>query len=285
MNATDIFKKTMNTLHKQGLRGVIKKTGEHVRRSLRKRSFKPYDTSLTVQGEKLDFYIGDVIGEEWYTNLHPDVPELAWLKSTVRQGDLAVDCGAHHGMISLLFAKWVGSAGQVVAFEALPTNAEIVRKNVELNGFNHIEVRQQAVGRVPGSIRFTLDSNASVARNGSKHTVEVPIVNLDAVFTDRKPDFLKIDVEGHEIEVIRGAKNVMAATPALAIEIHCIMFDKPAERVAELFQLIDMDSYASWIQFDYYDQPVPYNPSIHTPDYLIRYNKVNLFASPKSRIA
>jgi FkbM family methyltransferase len=285
MKVADIIKKTMNTLRKQGIGGVIRKTGEHVRRAMRQRTFEPYTIKRVVQGEEVDFYIGDVIGEEWYTNLHADVPELAWLKSNIREGDLAVDCGAHHGMISLLFAKWVGTAGQVVAFEALPTNAEIVRNNVELNGFKHIEVRQQAVGREPGSIRFTLDSNASVARNGSKHTVEVPIVNLDAVFTDRKPDFLKIDVEGHEIEVIRGAKNVMATKPALAIEIHCVMFDEPVKRVSELFKLIDMDSYHSWIQFDYYDEPVAYNPVVHTSEHLIRFNKVNLFAVPKHRDA
>lgn len=214
-----------------------------------------------------------------------DVPELAWLKSNIREGYLAVDCGAHHGMISLLFAKWVGTSGQVVAFEALPTNAEIVHKNVELNGFKHIEVRQQAVGREPGSIRFTLDSNASVARVDVKHSIEVPMINLDAAFPDQLPDFIKIDVEGHEIEVLKGAHRVMSSAPAFNIEVHCIMYDRPLDKVRELIDLLDLSRYTTWIQLEYYDDPIPYSTSVHTPEFIIGYDKVNLFAVPKHRDA
>jgi len=285
MKLNDYIQKTRHTLQKQGIAGVLSKTGAHLKRAIRQRTFKPYTIQKVVEGEEVTFYIGDVIGEEWYPALKERVPEQAWLKSHIRKGDFVADCGAHHGMISILCSKWVGADGRVVAFEALPTNADIVRRNKELNQADNLEVIHSAVGREPGSIRFTLDSNASVAREGDRNTVEVPIVNLDAVFTDRTPDFIKIDVEGHEIEVLKGAQRVMSSAPAFNIEVHCIMYDHPLARVRELIDLLDLSRYSSWIQLEYYDEPIPYDPSVHSPEFIVGFDKVNLFAVSKHRDA
>ncbi len=285
MKFNDYIQKTRNTLQKQGIVAVLTKTGTHLKRVVRQRTFKPYTIQKVVEGEDITFYIGDVIGEEWYPALKDRVPEQAWLKSHIRPGDFVADCGAHHGMISILCSKWVGPQGRVVAFEALPGNADIVRRNKELNHADNLEVRQQAVGREPGSIRFTLDSNASVARVDEKHSIEVPIINLDAAFPDQSPDFIKIDVEGHEIEVLKGAQRVMSSAPAFNIEVHCIMYDRPLDKVRELIDLLDLDRYTTWIQLEYYDDPIPYNASVHTPEFIIGYDKVNLFAVSKHRDA
>jgi FkbM family methyltransferase len=285
MKINDYIQKTRNTLQKQGIVAVLTKTGTHLKRVVRQRTFKPYTIQKVVEGEDISFYIGDVIGEEWYPALKERVPEQAWLKSHIRKGDFVADCGAHHGMISILCSKWVGPQGRVVAFEALPTNADIVRRNKELNHADNLEVRQQAVGREPGSIRFTLDSNASVARVDEKHSIEVPIINLDAAFLDQSPDFIKIDVEGHEIEVLKGAQRVMSSAPAFNIEVHCIMYDSPLDRVRELIDLLDLSRYITWIQLEYYDDPIPYDASVHTPEFIIGYDKVNLFAVSKHRDA
>lgn len=283
MKVNDYFRKTQNTLRKHGIGEVFRKSAAHVRRALRKYSFSPYTIKKTVQGETVDFYIGDVIGEEWYTQLAPDVPELAWLKGHLRPGDWVADCGAHHGMISLLMGRWVGPEGRVVSFEANPVNAEIVKKNMDLNAQTNVEVRQQAVGRNEGVLHFTLDSNGAVTDDRSSSTIEVPVVNLDAIFPDRKPDFVKIDVEGHEIEVLKGATQVMATAPGLNIEVHCIMFDRPKEKVAELLGLLKLERYDTWIMLEYYETPVPFDPAQHTPDFIVGFDKVNLFCIPKHR--
>lgn len=285
MKLNDYIQKTRNTLQKQGMAAVFSKTGAHIKRVIRQRTFKPYTIQKVVEGEDITFYIGDVIGEEWYPALKPRVPEQAWLKDHIRPGDLVADCGAHHGMISVLCSKWVGPNGRVVAFEALPGNADIVRRNKELNHADNLEVIHSAVGREPGSIRFTLDSNASVARDNDRHTIEVPIVNLDAIFTDRAPDFIKIDVEGHEIEVLKGAMRVMSTAPGFNIEVHCIMFDHPLAKVRELIDLLDLSRYNTWIQLEYYDEPIPYDSNVHTPEFIVGFDKVNLFAVPKHRDA
>lgn len=285
MKFNDYIQKTRNTFQKQGIGAVLSKTGTHLKRVVRQRTFRPYTIQKVVEGEDITFYIGDVIGEEWYPALKERVPEQAWLKSHIRPGDLVADCGAHHGMISILCSKWVGPQGRVVAFEALPGNADIVRRNKELNHADNLEVRQQAVGRESGSIRFTLDSNASVARVDVKHSIEVPMINLDAAFPDQLPDFIKIDVEGHEIEVLKGAHRVMSSAPAFNIELHCIMYDRPLDKVRELIDLLDLSRYTTWIQLEYYDDPIPYSTSVHTPEFIIGYDKVNLFAVPKHRDA
>lgn len=281
MTFSQIIKKTQNTLSKHGLMGVLSKVWMYLRRFFRKFTFKPYTIHRTVQGERIQFYIADVIGEEWYTKLHDDVPEIRWLKEHLSAGDHVVDCGAHHGLMSVLFAKWVGEKGRVTTFEALPTNAEVIKKNVLLNGLSNVTVRNEAVGKEEGTISFTLDSNASVATRADKRTIEVPLVNLDSAL-DSSATLLKIDVEGFELEVLKGASQLLKSRPALAIEIHCIMYNEPLNQVKELLDLLPLNDYKVWIQSGYYDELITYDPSIHHPEYFVQFDKVNLYAIPKA---
>jgi FkbM family methyltransferase len=281
MTFSQIIKKTKNTLLKHGLMGVFSKVWMYIHRFFRILTFSPYSIQRTVQGEPITFYIADVIGEEWYTNLKEDVPEIRWLKEHISKGDYVVDCGAHHGLMAVLFGKWVGPAGSVTTFEALPTNADVVKKNISLNNLQCVTVRNEAVGKEVGTISFTLDSNASVATSADKKTIQVPVVNLDSALNN-KPDLLKIDVEGFEMEVVKGASEILKSKPALAIEIHCIMYRDPVAEVTELLSLLNLGEYTTWIQSGYYDALIPYDPQIHTPAYFVQYDKVNLYAVPKS---
>jgi FkbM family methyltransferase len=281
MTFSQIIKKTQNTLSKHGFMGVLSKVWMYIHRFFRKFTFKPYTIQRTVQGEEITFFIADVIGEEWYTKLHEDVPEIRWLKEHLSAGDYVVDCGAHHGLMSVLCAKWVGEKGRVTTFEALPTNAEVIKKNVLLNGLSNVTIRNEAVGKENGTISFTLDSNASVATDVDKRTIEVPLVNLDSAL-ETAPTLLKIDVEGFELEVLKGASKLLQSRPALAIEIHCIMYNEPAAQVKELLDLLPMNDYQVWIQNAYYDELIPYDTSIHHPEYLVQFDKVNLYAVPKA---
>src|SRR5207244_3425661 len=84
--------------------------------------FRPYSQTMTIDGFSFEFYVGDVIGRRWYggTAVRGLGPEMQFVKDRVIQpGDIALDCGAHHGMNTILLAHWVGAAGQVIDFEAL----------------------------------------------------------------------------------------------------------------------------------------------------------------------
>ena len=71
---------------------------------------------------------------------------LSYLKSTLRKGDCFVDVGANIGLMTIFASKCVGNEGQVVAFEAHPKTAELLKENIQLNQLMNIQVCQYALG-------------------------------------------------------------------------------------------------------------------------------------------
>jgi FkbM family methyltransferase len=112
----------------------------------------------------------------------------------------------------------------VVAFEPLPANATYIRKMLRLNKFININVIEKAVISRSGSCFFDIAQNNHIGHVSQEKTaLQVEAVSLDDfVETSQiKPDFVKIDVEGGEGEVLAGMKNQLAsAQPIPVIEIH-----------------------------------------------------------------
>lgn len=222
------------------------------------------------------------MGEEWYAPQIEYVPELKWIKENLSEGDIVADCGCHHGFVGVLCSKWVGASGRVIGFEGLPQNVEIIRKNIQLNNLENFEVRNEAIGRKKGTVKFTPQSNAVVSEGDDGNAIEIPMVSLDEVFRSEKPTFLKIDVEGYELEVLKGAQGVMRTLPKLDIEIHCLLFKDSVSAVRELMELLQLPQYRAFIQFEWNSDLVPYNPEKHTPEMISGYDKINLFARPRN---
>ncbi len=255
----NLFARALVTLRSQGPAEALIKTTHYAKRAYRRLTFSPYTIEKEIAGERLRFYIGDVIGEEWYVPYREN-PELIWMKKHLHRGDLFVDCGCHHGMMTILASRWIGHDGRVVAFDGLPENIEIVRKN--------------------GTVRFARASNGYITER-SDNVVEVPIVTLDQFFADRRLNFLKIDVEGHELEVMKGARRIMRdLVPTLNIEVHCLQFHRPEESIEAIFKELPGAKYRVEVLLDYCGKPLPYEPSVHTPQFLAKFDKFSLLAAP-----
>lgn len=80
----------------------------------------------------------------------------------VDPGDLILQCGAHHGIHTLLLARRVGAAGHVWAVEAHPGNAGILRQNLSLNGLANVDVIEAAIGGSNGLITIDDNSNSRI---------------------------------------------------------------------------------------------------------------------------
>jgi FkbM family methyltransferase len=158
----------------------------------------------------------------------PEVQEV--LRKRVTPGMTFYDVGANIGFFSLAAARLVGPAGRVVAFEADPEIAARLREHAERNGFTWLVVEEKAAWSKSGPVSFArCDPATSPDRglgsvvtfsNGAAITVEG--VSLDDC-TERLglPDFIKCDVEGAEVEVFRGAKQLLAENrPTIVCEIH-----------------------------------------------------------------
>jgi FkbM family methyltransferase len=139
---------------------------------------------------------------------------------TVRAGDVVYDLGANVGFYTLLAAKLAGPTGRVVAFEPVPRNLGYLRRHLALNHCDNVSVVAAAVSDRSGTARF---------REGPAHTVgsltasdgyEVNVVALDD-FEGPVPRVIKIDVEGAEADVLRGAKRVLReARPMVLLSTH-----------------------------------------------------------------
>lgn len=148
---------------------------------------------------------------------------------TLQPGMTVIDIGAHIGYYSLLFAKLVGPRGSVFSFEPLPANFALLEKNVRLNNLHWVTPLNLAVFSRPGQITITVPDDqpnpgsASVRADHGAQKFDVNAITLDAFCVSRRlrPDFLKIDVEGAEQEVLLGARaTIQGHRPKILIELH-----------------------------------------------------------------
>ena len=163
---------------------------------------------------------------------------LAWLSGRVEpdvqsilerervSGGVFVDAGASIGFFSLLAARIVGPTGRVVAFEPQPAAASSIRGNAALNSFEQVMVVEAALGAEPGTavLRGVGTATAHIEEGDARDGLRVSCVSLDdflAAHAGLVPDLVKIDVEGHEGDVLAGMRTTLAEhRPVLVIELH-----------------------------------------------------------------
>ncbi|MDA4118522.1 MAG: FkbM family methyltransferase [Thaumarchaeota archaeon] len=174
---------------------------------------------------------------------------------TVKPGDVVLDVGAHIGSFTLKAAREVGPAGRVISFEPSSENFGLLGRNVAANSYANIRLYNVAVGSQPGTARLQLHqrrgTNSLYAHSTSESVgmEDVEVRTLDSVVRElnlARVDFMKIDVEGAELEVLKGAKEVLASFhPSIAMETHDF---GPSE--AELTEFL--------VAFGYAAKRVPY---------------------------
>jgi FkbM family methyltransferase len=156
---------------------------------------------------------------------HASPPLAPVLDAALHERSVFADVGASLGVYSLWAARQVGASGRVHAFEPVDAARNRLQRNLELNGFRHVEVEATAVGAEPGrlALRRVEGRSAATSRYARDPAgeLEVPVTTLDAYFSARPPPTLvKIDVEGMEGEVLRGAGRLLGSPrpPAVLLE-------------------------------------------------------------------
>lgn len=180
-------------------------------------------------------------GYEFYCRLNKDDFKLMALHEdeildqfNPKSGDTVVDVGAHIGLYSLIAAKRVGPSGKVIAIEPDPENCTLLQRNIELNGLTNITILQRAAFSsnsklklyLPGKERgFTKLSTIMATRAVTEDFIEVDADTLDHLMLLQgitEVNWIKIDVEGAELEVLKGATSTLSGSKniALLIEVH-----------------------------------------------------------------
>lgn len=158
----------------------------------------------------------------------PDYREMTFMKRYLRPGDTFVDVGANVGVYTLLASALVGAAGTVHAFEPSLTTARRLRENIELNQLANVRVQQFALSDQEGTAQLDIgcdDCIASLVPHGGSattaHQSDVKCATLDSLMPDLQAAMAKLDVEGAEPLVIRGARGLLAkgVPPVIQIEM------------------------------------------------------------------
>ncbi|EGP92870.1 FkbM family methyltransferase [Nitrosarchaeum koreense] len=143
--------------------------------------------------------------------------ETDLVKQEIKKGDVVIDIGANIGYYTLIFAKLVGDTGKVFAFEPDPTNFELLRKNIEANGYKNVILEQKALSNKEGKVTLALSKqntaghHISSEQQDSKNSIQVDAIIADNYFKnfERKINFVKMDVEGAESIVLGGMTNML----------------------------------------------------------------------------
>jgi FkbM family methyltransferase len=175
--------------------------------------------------------------------------ELHELPRLIRPGSIAVDVGAHFGTFSVPMARLVGKQGRVISIEPIAEDAELLERGARAlrlpitvlncalsSSEGEAELHVPLLGGSQKTALSSLEATTQAGDAGYMETRTVRTRTLDEVLgnVDLPVSFVKIDVEGHELDVLRGAERTLRAErPHLLIEINNDLGDRPVEDVFE----------------------------------------------------
>lgn len=153
---------------------------------------------------------------------------IGFIRNYLKKSDCFVDVGANIGLISLEASREVGSQGNVYSFEPHPYTAKILRFNISLNSMENIKAIEKGVGSEKGEAkiydRWDINRGGAslLSSNSDQEGFDIQVVTLDEVFENIKVSMIKIDVEGFELEVLKGAKRILSSVNPPIIIVECV---------------------------------------------------------------
>jgi FkbM family methyltransferase len=166
----------------------------------------------------------------------------------LKPGQTVLDIGAHIGLFAVVTAKLVGETGHVFSFEPTPFTRGVLEQVVELNGVADIvEVRSEAVSSERGTTVFydtgdtISNANSLVRTERSKTEIPITLTSVDEFVEEKgiKVDCLKIDVEGVELDVLRGArKTFLEDRPVVRLGLHPPFITQNGQSLDEIWDIL-----------------------------------------------
>ena len=159
-----------------------------------------------------------------------------------KNGDYIFDCGAYTGNTALYFSQKSGLEGNVFAFEAMPETYNILKRNMSELGNKNINIYNNAISNCSKKLNFTVNATPGSRQTNDKNGIEVQAISIDEFVKNNnihRVDFIKMDIEGSELEALEGCKLVCKKhDPILAI---CI-YHKISDFIDIPRKILDIDS-------------------------------------------
>lgn len=182
---------------------------------------------------------------------------IAYVTSSVKEGQTVLDIGAHKGGYLYHILNGVGDKGRVYAFEPQAKLYKYIKKLKDLFKWDNVTIEHLALSDAAGTVTLFIPakkkgSKSSPGASIVKHLESPEFVRTEDVFTETldaycqrkniKPDFLKIDVEGNELRIFKGGINILQKhKPKIIVEIEARHVGK--EMVLETFQFMESLGY------------------------------------------
>ncbi|HVT93323.1 MAG TPA: FkbM family methyltransferase [Bryobacteraceae bacterium] len=172
-----------------------------------------------------DFTVDDV-GWTLYSYGCLDYYDEKAIRKMLHPGDVCLDVGAHIGYFSLLFSHLVGSTGRIISFEPIPYTHSFLTRNIEHNQAANVTVEHAAVGNHIGVARMLAAPNNRLGWStiSDQGDVDVRCTTIDSEVLRLgipRLHLVKMDVEGYELEVLRGAaQTIDKLRPKVMFEVN-----------------------------------------------------------------
>jgi FkbM family methyltransferase len=170
------------------------------------------------------------------------------LRQEVEEGMTAIDLGANIGYVTLVMAELIGPSGRVYAIEPEPRNVQLLTMNIKANEYaGFVFPYQMGISNVSGISRFYISNSSNLhGMSATKHTkswIDITLSTLDDFMEDKGsyPNFIKMDIEGHEVEALEGMYNTLrnAKYPVkILMEVHPMYYSETHSLEKQLRRLI-----------------------------------------------
>lgn len=198
------------------------------------------DQWLRVQDGDVSFELRAVSRlERWRaeTFFEKEAGTIAWLKGSLRQGDVFLDVGANVGIYSILASALVGASGSVISVEPHLVNASCLIGNVVRNNAGNVRVLSSALHEADGWFDFnyySTESGSAMSQLGNTRDADEKefkpacveskfATTVDSLIASRQiasPDLIKVDVDGNELLVLRGMRSLFTgAKPPRSVQV------------------------------------------------------------------
>lgn len=208
---------------------------------------------VELEGLLFDLNLRDALSQSIFLN--QQLPADTWklLIKLLNPGMTFVDIGANIGYTTLCGARVVGQSGSVFAFEPSPRAFNSLKRNVEINNYNWVKVEQAACGEKREVTNFYVSTysdeynSLGEDQNLLNEKIECQVVRLDEYLSaqGKKPDVIKIDVEGAEWQVLTGMTDLFSAEnpPLLIIEASFLNAQRFDYKPSEMFEWLKKYNY------------------------------------------
>lgn len=181
---------------------------------------------VIVDGFKLYIHSGgDILSDSLLITKEYEPIETNKIKDLVKEGDIVIDAGANIGYYTVLLSKAVGPSGKVYSFEPGKDCFDLLKRNVEENSCNNVVLINKALLDKEGESSFYIhekDKASSSIYNEAPLVpatkVTVQVTTLDKEITE-PIDFMKMDIEGAELQALIGGKNLLKTCKKMIIEM------------------------------------------------------------------